>query len=74
MAKGYLTDAQVEREIARLLASPRVKLARMEEQLRQQRRRLLSDLQQLERKGKKLEEAGFTLDMLEDDYGASFDE
>ena len=74
MPKGYLSDAQVEREIARLLASPHVKLARMEEQLRQQRRRLLGELQQLERKGKKLEAAGFTLDMLEDDYGADFEE
>ena len=65
MAKGYLSDNQVEREIARLEKSPHVKLAMHEEQLRQQRRAYLMELRTLEKKGKKLEAEGLTLDMIE---------
>ncbi|MBR4291949.1 MAG: hypothetical protein IKT52_15135 [Oscillospiraceae bacterium] len=65
MAKGYLSDAQVEREIARLEKSPHVKLAMHEEQLRQQRRAYMRELQTLERKGKQMEEEGLSLDMIE---------
>ena len=67
MAKDIMTDDQVEREIARLLESPHVKLAKREEQIRQRRRRYMYDLRCLEKKGKKLEEAGYTLEMLEED-------
>lgn len=66
MPKDIITDNQVEREIARLLESPYVKLAKREEQIRQRRRRYMYDLRCLEKKGKKLEEAGITLEMLED--------
>lgn len=65
MAKGYLSDFQVELEIARLEKSPYVKLARYEEQLRQQRRVYLMELRALEKKGMKLEAEGLTLDMIE---------
>lgn len=65
MALGYLSDFQVELEIARLEKSPYVKLARYEEQLRQQRRVYLMELRALEKKGMKLEEEGLTLDMIE---------
>ena len=65
MAKGYLSDAQVEREIARLEKSPYVRLAMHEEQLRQQRRTYLMELRMLEKKGMKLESEGLTLDMIE---------
>lgn len=65
MAKNYLTDNQVEREIARLEKSPHVKLAMHEEQLRQQRRSYMMELRALEKKGIKLEAAGLTLDMIE---------
>lgn len=65
MAKGYLSDFQVELEIARLEKSPYVKLARYEEQLRQQRRVYLMELRSLEKKGMKLEAEGLTLDMIE---------
>ena len=68
MAKGYLSDAQVEREIARLEKSPHVKLAMHEEQLRQQRRSYMRELQVLEKKGKKLEAEGLSLDMIEDRF------
>lgn len=66
MSKGYLSDNQVEREIARLEKSPHVKLAMHEEQLRQQRRAYLMELLSLEKKGKKLEAEGLTLDMIDD--------
>ena len=74
MPKDIITDDQVEREIARLLESPYVKLAKREEQIRQRRRRYMYDLRCLEKKGKKLEEAGMTLEMLEDGYEAEYDE
>lgn len=74
MAKDYITDDQVEREIARLLDSPYVKLAKREEQIRQRRRRYMYELRCLEKKGKKLEEAGITLEMLEAGYEAEYDE
>ena len=68
MAKGYISDTQVEREIARLEKSPHVLLAKHEEQLRHQRRIYMKNLQALERKGKKLEAEGLSLDMIEDDF------
>lgn len=68
MPKEIMTDDQVEREIAWLLESPYVKLAKREEQIRQRRRRYMYDLRYLEKKGRKLEEAGITLEMLEDGY------
>lgn len=68
MLKDIITDDQVEREIARLLESPYVKLAKREEQIRQRRRRYMYDLRCLEKKGKKLEEAGLTLEMLDADH------
>ncbi len=73
MAKDIMTDDQVEREIARLLESPHVKLAKREEQIRQRRRRYMYDLRYLEKKGKRLEEAGITLEMLEDEYTSDLD-
>lgn len=72
MPKEIMTDDQVEREIARLLESPYVKLAKREEQIRQRRRRYMYDLRCLEKKGKKLEEAGMTLEMLEDGYETDY--
>lgn len=74
MPKDIITDDQVEREIARLLESPYVKLAKREEQIRQRRRRYMYDLRCLEKKGKKLEEAGLTMEMLEDGYETEYGE
>lgn len=62
MAKNFLTDEDVEREIARLNASPEVKLAEKEIALRYQRRKRLYNLRCLEKRGKELSEAGITLD------------
>ena len=51
-------------EIERLQNSPLVKLARKEERVRYKRRQLLYSLRVYEKKGKALEAAGITLDML----------
>jgi len=72
MAKG-LTDEQVELEIARLQNSPHVKLAKREEQLRLRRRRYLYDLRYMEKKGRELEKAGITLELLESMYASDCD-
>ncbi len=74
--KKFLTDIQVEEEIARLSQSPYVKLARQQERIKYQRRQYLYGLRDLEKKGKKLYESviasgemgGLTLDMFEDDH------
>lgn len=68
MPKDIITDDQVEREIARLLESPYVRLAKREEQIRQRRRRYMYDLRCLEKKGRALADAGLTLEMLDDGY------
>ena len=69
MAKG-LTDEQVELEIARLQNSPHVKLANQERRLREKRRMYLYSLRQLEKKGKELERAGLTADVLRSMYAS----
>ena len=69
MAKG-LTDEQVELEIARLQNSPHVKLANQERRLREKRRMYLYSLRQLEKKGKELERAGLTADVLRSMYSS----
>lgn len=72
MAKG-LTDEEVELEIARLQNSPHVKLARQEAQIRLRRRRYLYELRQLEKKGRELENAGLTVDVLRSMYASDSD-
>lgn len=72
MAKG-LTDEQVELEIARLQNSPHVKLANQERRFREKRRMYLYSLRQLEKKGKELEKAGLTADVLRSMYGSDND-
>lgn len=67
MAKG-LTDEQVEQEIARLQQSPHVKLANQERRLRERRRMYLYHLRQEEKKGKELEKAGITPEVLRSMY------
>lgn len=65
MAKEILTDEQVEIEIAKLLKSPAVKLAKKEMRIRYRRRQYLYGLRNLEKKGKELADAGITMEMLE---------
>lgn len=64
MSREHLTDEQVEQEIAKLQDSPLVKLARKEERIRYRRRQYLYCLRQYEKKGRELEKAGITLDVL----------
>ena len=55
----YLTDEMVEEEIARLIESPYVKLAKAEQQIKYRRRQYLYKLRGLEKRGKKLDSEGF---------------
>ena len=65
MAREFgLTDEQVEQEIERLRQSPLVALARREQRLRYKRRQFLYQLRDLEKKGRALERAGITMDVL----------
>ena len=66
MAKDYITDAQVEAEIERLLESPYVKLAKREEAIRCRRRQYMYQLRAYENKGKALAEQGITMEILND--------
>ena len=65
MAREWLTDEQVEDEIARLLQSPHVKLAKKEQQIRYRRRQYMYSLRLMEKKGKQLEADGVTMRSLE---------
>jgi predicted transcriptional regulator len=64
MAKDVLTDSQVEQEIERLLKSPLVKLAKKEQQIRYRRRQYLYQLRNYEKKGRELQAAGITMEIL----------
>ena len=65
MAREYgLTDEQVEQEIERLTKSPLVALARYEQRVRYRRRKYLYQLRELEKKGRALEKAGITREVL----------
>lgn len=64
MAKEFLTDEQVEREIERLNGSPLVKLARKEQRIRYKRRQYLYQLRNYEKRGRELQLAGITMDIL----------
>ena len=65
MAKDWLTDEQVEREIERLRKSELVSLARKEQRIRYQRRQVLYNLRNLEKKGRELAASGITMEMLD---------
>ena len=65
MAKDFLTDEAVEREIARLTATHEVKLARRELRLKYKRRQQLYTLRALEKRGKELAAAGITLENID---------
>ena len=63
----WLTDAKVEEEIAKLRESEYVALARAEERQRYRRRQYLYTLRNLEKRGRKLAEEGWTPEEEEDD-------
>lgn len=62
---NFLSDEAVEEEIARLTASPYVKLAKKETRIRYRRRQYMYTLRMLEKKGKQLEADGITMDVLD---------
>lgn len=66
MARDFLTDEQVEKEIERLTKTEAVKLARRELRLKYKRRQQLYTLRALEKRGKELQAAGVTLDNLDE--------
>ena len=68
--KWGLTDDQVEEEIAKLLESDAVKLAKHEQRLKFRRRQYLYQLRDYEKKGKALMDAGITREMLDAIYKA----
>lgn len=74
MKEAYLTDEQVEQEIARLNASEAVALARREARLRYRRRQRLYNLRDLEKKGKALIAAGITREILDSMYAEDEEE
>jgi hypothetical protein len=62
MAKTtFLTDEQVESEIARLTKTDAVKLARREQRVKYRRRQVLYSLRVLEKRGKQLMAQGVTM-------------
>ena len=63
--RNWLTDEDVESEIARLSKSENVKLARAEIRLKYKRRQALYQLRNLEKRGAELAEAGITYENIE---------
>lgn len=62
---NFLSDEAVEEEIARLMASPYVKLAKKEARIRYRRRQYMYTLRMLEKKGRQLEADGITIETLD---------
>lgn len=67
MAKrSFLTDLEVEQEIARLTTSTEVALAKREIRLRHKRRQYLYTLRVLEKRGKELAASGVTMENIDE--------
>ena len=73
MAREFLTDEQVEAEIARLTKTEAVKLARREQRIKYRRRQQLYTLRAYEKRGKELMAEGVTMEAL-DILDSSFDD
>lgn len=70
MAKEYLTDEEVEREITRLRGSEAVKLGQKEHQFKYRRRQVMYQLRWYEKRGLELMDKGVVpedFDILGDD-------
>lgn len=63
-----MPDELVEAEIARLQASPDVKLAKKEQNLTYRRRQYMCTLRNMEKRGKQLRAEGWTAESLELKY------
>lgn len=66
MKHEHLTDAQVDSEITRLRESPFVKLAEKEQRIRLRRKKYMYQLRWLDKRGRQLAEAGYTMDSLDE--------
>ena len=73
MAREFMSDEMVDEEILRLQNSYHVKLARREEAIRNRRRQYMYQLRMYEKKGKALEAMGITLEELEENAGALYE-
>ena len=60
--KDFLSDAQVELEIERLLESEEVILAKAEQRIKNRRRQYLYSLRTMEKRGKQLMADGVTME------------
>lgn len=60
MAREFLSDEQVDREIERLEVSPEVLLSKQEQRIRNRRRQYMYNLRWHEKRGKQLMEQGIT--------------
>lgn len=67
------TDTQVESEIARLLESDDVKLAKAEQRIKNRRRQYMYQLRTLEKRGKELSEQGCTVENIEMMFGGEYE-
>ena len=65
VAKDFMTDEQVEMEIARLNASEEVQLARKETSIKLRRRKYMYQLRYMEKRGEQLKKQGITLENME---------
>lgn len=74
MAKDFLTDEQVELEIARLLDSDEVKLAKEETRIKYKRRQYMYQLRCMEKRGKQLKADGITMENIESKLFGADDE
>lgn len=66
MARDFLTDEQVEEEIANLLKDDDVKLAKKEIRIRYKRRQYMYQLRNMKKRGEELANMGLTLDNIEE--------
>ena len=65
MPRDIMTDEQVDEEIARLTASPYVRLAKKEEAIRYRRRQYMYSLRVYEKRGMQLAAEGVTMESLQ---------
>ena len=66
MAKDWLTDEQVEMEIARLLNTEEVQLAKKEIRIKYKRRQYMYQLRNMEKRGQQLIKDGINIDNIEE--------
>lgn len=66
MKRIFVTDEQVEKELAELKQSPFVALARREIRLKYKQRQQLYTLRNLEKRGRDLAACGITIDTIDE--------